>query len=201
VVSVTDLYGHILGFLDRSSRFFFQVVLTRLNGPRSRPTSSQKIWKRRESNPDLRICSQELWSLEHTDCQFSHNRSVYWRYVHRKIPSGSQTVLELLLFSCHLTNVTRFKRGISMHNWHASTDSRTRTQNAVAMHYYMLLAESPLSPWLYVNSSACFGPIRLSSGTCDDLRKLLHRIYCSMKQPVGYISEKELFKWNWFLLK
>jgi hypothetical protein len=26
VVSVTDLYGHILGFLDRSHYFFFQVA-------------------------------------------------------------------------------------------------------------------------------------------------------------------------------
>jgi hypothetical protein len=35
VVSVTDPYGHILGFLDSSS----SVVLTRLSGPRSRPTT------------------------------------------------------------------------------------------------------------------------------------------------------------------
>jgi hypothetical protein len=35
VVSVTDPYGRILGFLDRSS----SVVLTRLSGPRSRPTT------------------------------------------------------------------------------------------------------------------------------------------------------------------
>jgi hypothetical protein len=34
-------------FLPSSS----SVVLTRLSGPLSRPTASQKIWKRRESNP------------------------------------------------------------------------------------------------------------------------------------------------------
>jgi hypothetical protein len=43
VVSVTDPYGRILGFLDRSRYFFLSssssVVLTRLNGPRSRPTT------------------------------------------------------------------------------------------------------------------------------------------------------------------
>jgi hypothetical protein len=44
VVSVTDPYGRILGFLDRSLYFFFlssssSVVLTRLSGPRSRPTT------------------------------------------------------------------------------------------------------------------------------------------------------------------
>jgi hypothetical protein len=43
VVSVTDPYGRILGFLDRSRYFFLSssssVVLTRLSGPRSRPTN------------------------------------------------------------------------------------------------------------------------------------------------------------------
>jgi hypothetical protein len=47
MVSATDLYGYILFFLDRSRYFIFQnsssVVLTRLSGPRSRPTASQKI--------------------------------------------------------------------------------------------------------------------------------------------------------------
>jgi hypothetical protein len=36
------------------------VVLTRLSGPRPRPTASQKIWWGRKSNPDFWICSQEL---------------------------------------------------------------------------------------------------------------------------------------------
>jgi hypothetical protein len=48
VVSVTDPYGRILGFLDWIRYYFFQVapqtVLTRLSWPRSRPTTSQKIW-------------------------------------------------------------------------------------------------------------------------------------------------------------
>jgi hypothetical protein len=39
-------------FLSSSS----SVVITRLSGPRSRPTS-QKIWHRQESNSDLYICS------------------------------------------------------------------------------------------------------------------------------------------------
>jgi hypothetical protein len=47
VVSGTDPYGRILGFLDRSRYFFllssFSIVLMRLNGPRSRPSTSQKI--------------------------------------------------------------------------------------------------------------------------------------------------------------
>jgi hypothetical protein len=47
VVSTADPYGRNLGFLDRSSYIFsstFSVILTRLSGPRSRPTTSQKIW-------------------------------------------------------------------------------------------------------------------------------------------------------------
>jgi hypothetical protein len=42
VVSMTDPYGRILGFVDRSRYFFFQVE--ELNRPCSRPTTSQKIW-------------------------------------------------------------------------------------------------------------------------------------------------------------
>jgi hypothetical protein len=41
------------------------VVLTRFSEPRSRPTIYQKIWWHREPNPDLGICSQELWPLDH----------------------------------------------------------------------------------------------------------------------------------------
>jgi hypothetical protein len=46
------------------------VILTRLSGPRYRPTTSQKIWQRRESNPDLWIGSKELWPLDHRGRQF-----------------------------------------------------------------------------------------------------------------------------------
>jgi hypothetical protein len=53
VVNVTDPYGRILGFLDLSRYFSLKKLLNytpRLSGPRSRPTTSQKIWLRRESN-------------------------------------------------------------------------------------------------------------------------------------------------------
>jgi hypothetical protein len=44
-----------LGFLDPEPLLFHSssssVVLTRLSGPRSRPTTSQKIWSCREWNP------------------------------------------------------------------------------------------------------------------------------------------------------
>jgi hypothetical protein len=51
----------LLLFLSRS----YSIVFTRLSGPHSRPTTSQKIWQCQESNLDLRICSQELWPLDH----------------------------------------------------------------------------------------------------------------------------------------
>jgi hypothetical protein len=43
VVSVTDPYGLILGFLDRSRYVFSSIVLPRLSEPRSRRITSQKI--------------------------------------------------------------------------------------------------------------------------------------------------------------
>jgi hypothetical protein len=63
VVSAEDPLYRILCSLDRSHYVFFQIApqlySPRLSGPRSRPTTSQKIWMRRESNADLWICSQE----------------------------------------------------------------------------------------------------------------------------------------------
>jgi hypothetical protein len=48
VVSVSDPYGRNLSFPERSPYFSFEVasqfVLSRMGGPRSRPTNSQKIW-------------------------------------------------------------------------------------------------------------------------------------------------------------
>jgi hypothetical protein len=48
VVIVTDPYGSILGFLDLEPLIFLtsgsSIVLTRLSGLRSRPTTSQEIW-------------------------------------------------------------------------------------------------------------------------------------------------------------
>jgi hypothetical protein len=49
VVRVTNPYCRILGFLNRNRYFFFllsssSVVLTRLCGPRSRPTTGRNTW-------------------------------------------------------------------------------------------------------------------------------------------------------------
>jgi hypothetical protein len=65
VVSVTDPYGRILGFLDRSRYFFLpsssSVVLTRLSGPHSRPTNYQKNLVA----PGIEPWRLELWPLDH----------------------------------------------------------------------------------------------------------------------------------------
>jgi hypothetical protein len=54
------------------------VVLTRLSGPRSRPTTSQKIWQHRESNQDFSICSQELWPLDYRIGLFTVVYILHW---------------------------------------------------------------------------------------------------------------------------
>jgi hypothetical protein len=41
------------------------IVLTRLSGPSSRLTISQRIEYSREPNTDIRICSQKLWPQDH----------------------------------------------------------------------------------------------------------------------------------------
>jgi hypothetical protein len=46
VFSTADLHGRILGFLDRSHYYFFQVaprLYSKLSGPCCRPSTSQKI--------------------------------------------------------------------------------------------------------------------------------------------------------------
>jgi hypothetical protein len=55
MVSATDPHGRNLGFLDPEPLLFHSssssIILRRLSEPRSRPTTSQKMWYRRESNP------------------------------------------------------------------------------------------------------------------------------------------------------
>jgi hypothetical protein len=68
VNTVTNL--RVLSRLSRPDPLLFpssssSIVLTRLSGSRSRPSTSHNIWWRRKSNPDLWICSQELWTLDH----------------------------------------------------------------------------------------------------------------------------------------
>jgi hypothetical protein len=61
LVSVTDPYGRILGILYRTCYFSFQVAPQLYSRGWVDLTTSQKIWK----CPDLWICSQELWPLDH----------------------------------------------------------------------------------------------------------------------------------------
>jgi hypothetical protein len=61
VVSVTDPYGRILDFLDRY--FFFEVAPQLCSRGWVNPVPENLVAP--ESNPDLWICSQELWPLDH----------------------------------------------------------------------------------------------------------------------------------------
>jgi hypothetical protein len=64
VVSATDPHGRQFRFSRPETLFSWNsisIILMRLSGPHSRYTTSQRIWYRRESNPDLSICSQELY--------------------------------------------------------------------------------------------------------------------------------------------
>jgi hypothetical protein len=72
VVGVTDPYGRILGFLDRSRYFLFQVA-PRLYSwgwvdPSPDPLLLRKSGSAGNRTRDLWICSQELWPLDHTGC-------------------------------------------------------------------------------------------------------------------------------------
>jgi hypothetical protein len=67
VVSVTDPYGRILGFLDRSRYISIKLLLSCTHEAEWTPFQAHYFffWQCRESNPGLRICSQELWPLDH----------------------------------------------------------------------------------------------------------------------------------------
>jgi hypothetical protein len=75
MVSVTDPYDRILGSLDQSHYLFFQVAPQLYSrgwvGPVPDPLLPIKSGLRLELNPDLWICSQELWPLDHRG---GHNR-------------------------------------------------------------------------------------------------------------------------------
>jgi hypothetical protein len=73
VFSVTDPYGRIFGFLDRSRYFFLQVA----------PKSYSRGWVDPVPDPPLKksdntgnltwICSQELWLLDHRVNKFKRS--------------------------------------------------------------------------------------------------------------------------------
>jgi hypothetical protein len=71
VVSVTDPYGRILGFLDRNPYFSFhvaaQLYLQGWVGPVPDPLLLRKSSSAGNRTQDLCIWSQELWALYHRD--------------------------------------------------------------------------------------------------------------------------------------
>jgi hypothetical protein len=69
VVSATDLHGRILGFLDRSRYYFFQVAPQLYSrgwvDPVPDPQLLRKSSRAGNRTRDLLICSQKLWPLDH----------------------------------------------------------------------------------------------------------------------------------------
>jgi hypothetical protein len=70
VVSTTDPHGRILGFLDRSRYYFFQVAPQLYSGGWVNPVPDPLLLRKSGSagnrTPDLWICSQELSPIAHT---------------------------------------------------------------------------------------------------------------------------------------
>jgi hypothetical protein len=69
VVSVTNPYRRILGFLDRSRYFFFQIAPQLYSRGWVDPVPDPLLLRKSGSDGnrtwDLWICSQELWPLDH----------------------------------------------------------------------------------------------------------------------------------------
>jgi hypothetical protein len=114
VVSVTDPYDRNFGFRDQTLLFLSSsssIVFTRLSGPRSRPTNSQKIWQRRESNPDLWICSQGVIPIKLSK-QKIPNINI-WNV---KTSHGESQTININIAESHLLGVyckLTFRRNIS----------------------------------------------------------------------------------------
>jgi hypothetical protein len=82
VASATDPHGRILGFLERSRYYFFQVA-PQLHSrdwvdPVPYPLFYRKSGTAGNRTRDLCTCSQELWPLEHT--QIFVNRCIEYKY-------------------------------------------------------------------------------------------------------------------------
>jgi hypothetical protein len=79
-VSVTDPYGRIFGFLDRSFYFFFQAAPQLYSrgwvDPVPDPLLLRKSGSAEKRTPGRWICSQELWPLDHRGGQVNNNISV-----------------------------------------------------------------------------------------------------------------------------
>jgi hypothetical protein len=75
VVSATDPYGRILGFLDRSRYYFFQVVPQLYSrgwvDPVPDPLLLRKSGSAGNRIRNLWICSQKLWPLDHRGGRYS----------------------------------------------------------------------------------------------------------------------------------
>jgi hypothetical protein len=98
VVSVTEPYGRILGFLDRSLYFFFQVAFQLYSrgwvDPVPDPLHLEKSGSVENRTRTSWICSQELWLLDHRGCRDTHTHTHIYIYIYYKY------VCHILYVSC-----------------------------------------------------------------------------------------------------
>jgi hypothetical protein len=117
VVSVTNPYGCILGFLDRSRNFFFQVAPQLYSGgwvdPVPNPLLLTKSGSAENRTRNLWICSQELWPLGQRCSHFSqmyHQQSHQCIiFSHRLPPPNPFLPLPLTLY-CRTTGTSSLKQ-------------------------------------------------------------------------------------------
>jgi hypothetical protein len=94
VVSATDPHGHILGFLDRSRYYFFQVAPQLYSrgwvDPLPDPLLLRKSGSAGNRTRDLWICSKKLWPLDYSGGRYK-----------RKYPSKIQVTIILRVLNEH----------------------------------------------------------------------------------------------------
>jgi hypothetical protein len=131
VVSATDPPGRILGFLDRSRYYFFQVAPQLYSrgwvDPIPEPLPLRKFGSAGNRTQDLCICSQKLWPLDHRGGHnnIPNNLFIYELFV--MYPWQQCRIIVVLLmfineYNNHLVNKILIKQISSSDNvtWHIS---------------------------------------------------------------------------------
>jgi hypothetical protein len=107
VVSVTDPYCRILDFLDLSRYFFIQVAPQLYSRSWVDPVPVPLLLRKSDSagnrNRDLRICSQELWPLDHGGGQVALLR----QWINAISPLSNQSYRPVFL-TCALYSIGNF---------------------------------------------------------------------------------------------
>jgi hypothetical protein len=156
------------------------IVLTR-----PRPTTSQKIWQSRESNPDLWICSQELWLLGHRGgpakvYAFQKNKSVQF-YIGIKygcvLGLWIHTILQLQNFKKNIVDRTLILGVCILLRVWDQGESVFRVHNFNIVGFYYLF-----------NCATCFGHTTIFKYT------YFQRTYSNNNGSVGFFNVSYHYK-------